>query len=372
MDHPPPHLDATRPRKQPKPAPQSDLTVVPLAHYVSATGSPLLHDPCHPLTNRVPIHAAKLAGFRAAVAARDAALVLLAAGQGSRFRASVPKVVHPFRGKPLARYGVDAAASVGLPVIVVVGHERETVRQTLAVAQEEQVVFVCQERQMGTGHAVYLGNFALPRNFDGDIVISYADNPGIDRVLLEELLSAHKENRGRYGDGYGAMVLTGSRKVAGKGAAAYGRIVRQGKDGSGTVVDIVELKTIRKLKEDGKGKTYGSVTWTAQELEDIDEYNSGIVVARGRPYSEVLADIVASQTSFDPPKYEYYATDFVKGLVSRNMIAEGFLLPEESQWKLEGANTVDELHDLERRHQEREDDNDDEADVDDDDDDDEP
>lgn len=149
--------------------------------------------------------------------------------------------------------------------------------------------------------------------------------------------------------------------AAGQGAAAYGRIVRAQKDCTGPIVDIVEKKTIVTLAEDGKSNTYGKVTWNAQELDAIDEFNSGIVVARARQYLDTLADIVASQTKFDPPKYEYYATDFVKGLVGKNMMIRGFLIPEESTWKLEGANTVDELEELQRKYEELEGDEDEEG-----------
>lgn len=327
----------------------SDLTTVALSAYVATTGVPIVLDPVKPLSLLTPVHTAKLAGFRAAVAARGAALILLAAGQGSRFKAPVPKVVHPFAGKPLARHGLDAAAGAGLPAVVVVGHERELVGETLAVQDAEQVVYVCQEQQMGTGHAVFLGTFVLPQQFDGDVVVSYADNPGVDQDLLEEILEAHKQNKERYGDTYGAMVLTGSRKAAGQGAAAYGRIVRKDKDGTGPVVDIVEKKTIAKLAEDNQTRTYGDVTWTATELDEIDEFNSGIVVARGRQYLAVLGGMVASQTKFDPPKYEYYATDFVKGLAKRDLLSEGYQVAAANMWKLEGANTLEELQELERK-----------------------
>lgn len=333
----------------------SDLSALSLSEYVSLAGLPNVLDPTHPLESETSaIHAAKLAGFRAAVAARGAALILLAAGQGSRFQAPIPKVVHPFAGKPLARHGLDAGAAVCLPTIVVVGHARELVRKTLAVEDKEQVVLVCQEQQMGTGHAVYLAKFALPHRFDGDIVISYADNPGVDQELLEELLAAHENNKKQYGGAYGAMVLTGSRKAAGQGAAAYGRIVRKNKDGTGPVLDIVEKKTITKLREENIQRTYDDVSWAAHELEEIDEFNSGIVVARNRDYMDVLGGIVASQTKLKPPKYEYYATDFVQGLVKRGLIAEGHEVPEEDMWKLEGANTLEELHELERKRLVRE------------------
>jgi len=332
------------------------LDLVKLKDFVENSGTPSAVDTENlqaEASGTVPALAPeRLLAFQNAVRQRDAVCVLLAAGQGSRFKADFPKVVHPFDGKPLAQHGIDAARNSGIPVIVIIGHARKQVVDALNMPEGDQVVFVCQESQMGTGHAVFLAKYVLPDDFTGDIIVSYADNPGVDGVLLNQLLGSHLEQKTKHGDKYAAMILTGSRKCAGQGAASYGRIIRSTKEG-GPVVDIVEKKTFMKLAEDKQEKSYEGVTWNAKEIEDVDEFNSGIVVARGQAYLDVLGDIVASQTKFHPPKYEYYATDFVKGLVSKGMVADGFKVPEDSMWKLEGANTLEELKELERKQTER-------------------
>lgn len=319
-----------------------NLTNVSLRSFV-------LSNPPKPLSQSLQsLDSEELRAFHDAVQARGAVSILLAAGEGSRFKSNYPKVIHPFNGKPLAQHALDAAAACGLPVVVIVGHAKEKVVDALTFRTGE-TVFVFQEQQMGTAHAVYLAKCALPVDFDGEVFVSYADNPGVDSGLMTEAFATHKENRVLYGDAYAAMILTGSRKYAGHGASAYGRIVRKDRT-TGPVVDIVEKKTISKLATEKKTLTYddGQV-WTPEELDAIDEFNSGIVVACSAEYYKVLGEVVASQTKFDPPKYEYYATDFVKGLVARGKVSEGFQIPVDSMWKLEGANTVEELQELEKK-----------------------
>lgn len=337
-----------------------DLTAVSLQGFVDTRGEPVVVDPTKDLNGsskgpdplpKVP--AERLEKFHAAVTKRGKVCVVLAAGQGSRFIAPLPKVIYPFSGKPLAQHAVDAAAAAGIPAVLIVGHARTEVCAALDGANApDSIAFVVQEEQMGTGHAVFLAKYALPVGFDGDIVIMYADNPGVDAGLVEQLLGEHEANKQKYGDKYGAMILTGSRASAGDGADAYGRIVRAQKDG-GPIVDIVEKKTVKKLIADGTPRVYGGVEWTGDEIDNLDEFNSGIVVARAASYMGVLSRVTASQTKFDPPKYEYYATDFVKGMVADGLIAEGWTVPKDDMWKLEGANTLDELHELQAKQEAR-------------------
>lgn len=324
-----------------EPAPSKDLGNISLESFVTSRGSPIPVD-----RNVQPMAPTELATFHAAVKARGAVCVILAAGQGSRFNAPFPKVIHPFAGKPMTQHAIDAAAAAGVPAIVIVGHARDKVCESL---HGKGVAFVVQEQQMGTGHAVYVAKYALPSDFDGDIAVLYADNPGVDSSLINELLSQHDKNKEKYGAQYGAMILTGSRASAGDGADAYGRIVRKTKSDGGPVVDIVEKKTIVHMANGvmPPTKTYESVLWDPAELDAIDEFNSGIVVARSAAYMEALGDVMATRTKLDPVKFEYYATDFVKVMVARGIIAEGWLMPVEEMWKLEGANTLDELKILE-------------------------
>lgn len=335
--------------------PETDLRKVTLGAYVARDGLPFAIDPDTLTHSHVDaLSPEKLESFRNAVSSRKAVCVLLAAGQGSRFKADIPKVIHPFMKKPLAQHALDAAHAMALPVIVVVGHARHDVVQTLSVADGASVVFVPQDERLGTGHAVYLAKTALPENFDGTMIVSYADNPGVDTSFLKQLLNAHARFASNYGDAYAAMAVTGSRKLAGEGAVNYGRIVRTGGPSAkenGSVVDIIEKKTIDALIEENSSLKYGDDEWTGHQLNDIDEFNSGIVVAHAIDYINVLADVIASLTKKDPVKYEYYATDFVKGFVRNNRVVEGFTPPSDEMWKLEGANTVEELKQLEQKIQ---------------------
>lgn len=331
-----------------------DLRSITLQAYVARRGFPPVVDE-KTLTDdqATAVTAEKLDVFRAAVSARKAVCILLAAGQGSRFNAKVPKVVHPFLGKALAQHALDAAEAASLPVIVIVGHARQTVIKTLNISPEAHVAFVPQDERLGTGHAVYLAKSALPNDFDGTIIVSYADNPGVDCDFLHQLLKGHEGFAKAHGDRYAAMVVTGSRKHAGDGASNYGRIVRTGgpeAKAEGSVVDIVEKKTITKMIEDKLDVTYcDDVKWSGEQLDAIDEFNSGIVVANSVAYLDVLGDVMANMTKKDPAKYEYYATDFVKGLVAKNYIVQGFRPDVKMMWKLEGANTVEELKELEEK-----------------------
>lgn len=334
---------------------EDNLTKVTLSDYVEHKNPPQFLDP-KTMTEAAKPSESDTKKFHDAAKSSGVVCVILAAGQGSRFVSSTPKVIHPFSAEgydaqPLASYSMRAAIKCGMPIIVVVGHERKLVVSTLSslIDADYPVLYVVQNQQMGTGHAVYLAKRALPTGFGGNVIVTYADNPGVDSVLLGQLSAEFVELEKKHDGNCGALILTGARADAGIGAASYGRIVRKTKSG-GAVVDIVEKKTIVKLREDGLGKSYGEITWSAEELDKIDEFNSGIVIARAKDYFEVLGKMVASQTKFNPPKYEYYATDFVKGLVNMGIISEGWKIPKDAIWKLEGANTVEELGELEQKN----------------------
>lgn len=332
----------------------NDLTKVKLSEFMASNPASFLDPDEMRSCTTLPTNALK--NFVDIAEKKQEVCVILAAGQGSRFVSDYPKVIHPFsadglENQPLASYAVRAAQGRGIPIIVIVGHEKNRVVSKLKehIGHNYPALYIIQSRQMGTGHAVYLANQALPSNYTGKIIVTYADNPGVDETLLGQLSEQFNELLKRYDGNCGALILTGSRADAGSGAAAYGRIVRKAKR-DGPVVDIVEKKTIVKLRGDGQGKTYGDVSWTANELEDIDEFNSGIVIAKALDYIQVLGEMVASQTKFNPPKYEYYATDFVKGLVEKGIVVEGWKIPTDTIWKLEGANTVEELAELEQKN----------------------
>ena len=99
-------------------------------------------------------------------------IVILAAGQGTRMRSALPKVLHPVAGKPMLGHVIDTARQLAPRKIhVVIGHGAERVRQRLAA---DDIQFVLQAEQLGTGHAVAQ---ALPALEAEKVLILYGDVP---------------------------------------------------------------------------------------------------------------------------------------------------------------------------------------------------
>jgi len=312
------------------PSNHGGLARIPLKHFVRKQASQ---------ADNHNYNAAQWESFQQQVSKRGIVCVVLAAGEGSRFKASVPKVIYPFNGKPLALYALEAAQKVAdgaIPTIFVVGYEKELVTRTLG----NSLNYVVQDTRMGTGHAVYLVKNALPKDYSGDVIVTCADNPGVDSSLLDRLIDCHHRYKQQLGKKYAALILTG--KISNT-AHSYGRIIRDKQD---NVVDIVEKKQLDRMEQDSL-KYCGNEAWSKQQLYQVDEFNSGIVIACSKPYFEALGNIEATlTTSQHPPKYEYYATDFVSQLTKKGYRVRAFLVPEQETWKLEGANTVEELDKL--------------------------
>ena len=151
--------------------------------------------------------------------------VVLAAGQGTRMRSALPKVVHPIAGRPMISWVLDALAAGGVgSTVVVVGHGAETVRDVLP----DRVAVAVQGRPRGTGDAARVGLEAFDPACD-TVVLAYGDTPLLDPALVRRLVQEHASER------RAATVVTGRLEDAGD----YGRIVR-GDDG--TVARIVEAR----------------------------------------------------------------------------------------------------------------------------------
>jgi bifunctional UDP-N-acetylglucosamine pyrophosphorylase/glucosamine-1-phosphate N-acetyltransferase len=160
--------------------------------------------------------------------ASPAAIIILAAGEGTRMKsARLPKVLHGFAGRSLLGHALAAAAPLNPQrTVVVVGHRREEVTAHLAEIAPEALAVV-QAEQNGTGHAVRIALQALPADLTGTVVVLPGDAPLLTTQTLHALLSAH--------DGAVATLLT---SIAGD-PTGYGRLIRA-EDGS--VVDVVEQK----------------------------------------------------------------------------------------------------------------------------------
>ncbi|MFE6826808.1 bifunctional UDP-N-acetylglucosamine diphosphorylase/glucosamine-1-phosphate N-acetyltransferase GlmU [Streptomyces sp. NPDC057690] len=178
-------------------------------------------------------------------AIRPAAVVVLAAGEGTRMKSAIPKVLHEISGRSLVGHVLAAARELDPEnLVVVVGHAREKVTAHLAEV-DAGVRTAVQEEQNGTGHAVRMGLEQLGGDIDGTVVVVCGDTPLLTGATLAELAATH------HADGNAVTVLTAEVPDA----TGYGRIVRDG--ASGTVTAIVEHKdaddAVRAIREINSG-----------------------------------------------------------------------------------------------------------------------
>lgn len=196
-------------------------------------------------------------------------IVILAAGQGKRMKSDLPKVLQPLAGRPLLKHVVDTARQLEPASIhVVYGHGGDKVRERL---KDENVSWVLQAEQLGTGHAVMQA--AKHLNDDDITLVLYGDVPLTRSATLDELLSLA---------GSKAMsVLT----VMLDDPTGYGRVIR---DARGQVQKIVEQKDASK-----------------KELL-VQECNSGVMAMQAKLLKGWL-----SRLSNDNAQGEYYLTDVI-------------------------------------------------------------
>lgn len=170
---------------------------------------------------------------------RTLAAVILAAGKGKRLKSAMPKVLHPVCGKP-ALWHVLQLVQAAKPskIVVVVGHGAGDVRAAVrSWGIAPAPVFVEQERQLGTGHAVLAAKRAVGRA--ADVLVANGD---FDPVRIEDLRALVRRHRRT-----GAAVTIGSTTLAEPGG--YARVVREGR----RVVDVIEgidaTPSIRRIDE---------------------------------------------------------------------------------------------------------------------------
>jgi UDP-N-acetylglucosamine diphosphorylase/glucosamine-1-phosphate N-acetyltransferase len=115
--------------------------------------------------------------------------IILAAGKGTRMKSDLPKVLHKVCGRPMLAYVIDVCRAAGCDrLLIVIGHEADTVRRTFA--GEQDLVWVEQSRQLGTGHAVMVCAEHL-RRLSGPVLVVAGDGPLIRPETLRKLLETH-------------------------------------------------------------------------------------------------------------------------------------------------------------------------------------
>ena len=235
-------------------------------------------------------------------------IVILAAGQGTRMRSALPKVLHAIAGKSMLGHVIDTARLLQPKSIhVVIGHGADKVREQLAA---DDLSFVLQAEQLGTGHAVAQ---ALPQLSAENVLILYGDVPLIEVATLQRLLQ--KVSREQLG------LLT----VELADPTGSGRIVR---DQAGQVQAIVEHKDAS----------------AAQRA--IAEGNTGILAVPGSRLADWLGRLSNSNA-----QGEYYLTDVIAMAVTDGLVVATEQAGDEME--VLGANDRIQLAQLERHYQYR-------------------
>ena len=238
---------------------------------------------------------------------RELGVIILAAGQGTRMKSALPKVLHPLAGRPLFVHGLTTAQRLApARVAVVIGHGAELVRQSYP---GEDIAWVIQERQLGTGHAVRCAE-ALFKDFSGDVLILSGDVPLIQENTLRDMVERHRTQKAA------ATLLTASLDRP----TGYGRVMR---DATGNITGTIEEKD------------------ASDAQKQVCEVNAGIYVAS----SSFLFDALSKLTNHNQQS-EYYLPDIVAIGLSQGQKIETVHVADARE--MMGVNTREELAYMEK------------------------
>ncbi len=228
--------------------------------------------------------------------------VILAAGKGTRMKSDLPKVLHEIKGKSLLSYVLDTAAGAGAKkIIVIIGHQAQMVRERFA---DRGCVFVKQEPQLGTGHAVLQAKKEL-NDYNGLTLILCGDVPLLKTETINNLIKEHVKTD---------SCLTVLTTIV-PDAHGYGRIV---KDKKGDIEKIVEQLD------------------ATEEEKKISEINTGIYCVN-TPFLLSALEKIDNKNN----KQEYYLTDIVE--IARRERRKAHACVTEDYIEVMGINTPDEL-----------------------------
>ncbi len=212
------------------------------------------------------------------------AAIILAAGQGTRMKSKLPKVIHPLLGKPMLSYVIETAKQSGAdPVFVVVGFGKAKVMEVMG----PEIQYVWQQEQLGTGHAVKIARQQL-LPLAGEVLVLYGDTPLLQAETIKELLELKQR------EAASAAILT----IEMTNPTGYGRMIR---NSAGDIVGIIEEKD------------------ASSEQKAITEVNTGVYCFDGATLLETLEEIEPRNA-----QGEYYLTDVFKILVDRGLKVVGY------------------------------------------------
>jgi len=236
-------------------------------------------------------------------------VVILAAGQGSRMKSALPKVMHKLAGKAMVQHVVDSACALAPEALhLVIGHEGEQVEQAMA---GQSLNFVWQREQLGTGHAVAQAMPAIGQ--DSVVLVLYGDVPLTRPETLEQLVKIAAQ-----GD-------LGLLTVTLEDPTGYGRIVR---NAVGDVVAIVEHKD------------------ASEQQKLIREVNTGILALPSAALHEWLPRLSANNA-----QGEYYLTDVIAMAAEEGMRVRA--IQPDAEQEVQGVNNRQQLAQLERWYQQQ-------------------
>lgn len=239
------------------------------------------------------------------------AVIVMAAGKGTRMRSTTPKVLHRIGGRSLLDHAVTAARGLRPEhLVVVVRHERAVVVAHLAEVAPDAVP-ADQDEIPGTGRAVACALAALPAELTGPVVVTSGDVPLLDTATLEALVAQHRER------GDAVTLLTTELDDP----AGYGRVIRAGGPDALAVAGVVEHRD------------------ATPEQRAVREINAGVYVFDAAHLRAALATL-----GTDNDQGEIYLTDVVARAHSRGLSASALVVSD--HWLVEGCNDRVQLADL--------------------------
>ena len=235
--------------------------------------------------------------------------IILAAGKGTRMGGNSPKVLANLAGKPMIQHLIDTVETFPkAKTSVIVGHKAKEVENN--ISSGKKINYVIQKNQLGTAHAVKQAIPLLRKNSVS--VVLYGDAPLVTRKTLNKLVNSAASGR---------LALLTYKK---EDPSGYGRIVRDPKQ---NILKIIEHKD------------------AASKEREIKEVNSGILAVKTTTLQKLLPSIKNNNAA-----KEYYLTDLIE-IANKQSITVRATLCEEHE--VGGANSRQELHDLERSYQKR-------------------